>query len=60
MNTLRKYLENLADGGENPLRIPDNDPLLRELLRHHEDRRYESIQFPEKVKAKRKPEGQLP
>ena len=58
MNTLekryRKRLE-FIDYGENPFRIPDNDPLLRELLRAHEDRRYESISFPEKIKAKRKP-----
>jgi len=50
----RKRLE-FIDYGDNPFRIPENDPLLRELLRAHGDRRYESIQFHEKVKAKRKP-----
>ena len=40
------------DSGENSLRIPDNDPLLRQLLRIHEDRRYESVTFIDKRKAK--------
>jgi len=42
-----------ADTGENNFRIPDKDPLLTQLYKEHPDRRYEALQFPEKIISKR-------
>jgi len=39
----------VADTGENNFRIPDKDPLLAQLYKEHPERRYESLQFPEKI-----------
>ncbi len=43
-----QYRTPVYDGGENPLRIPDDDPLLQLLLTLHPDRRYEALQFDKK------------
>jgi hypothetical protein len=39
--TLWERRHGLVDLGENPLRIPDVDPLLEKLKEHHGERRYE-------------------
>jgi len=45
----RKVRVPAADTGENTFRIPPNDPLLTKLYKEHPERRYESLQFPEKI-----------
>jgi hypothetical protein len=35
----------LNDNGSNPLRIPNDDPLLKRLQEEHGDRRYEVLQI---------------
>ncbi len=42
----------MIDVGENPLKIPDEDPLLHQLFNVHPDRRYESLHFEKKSVAR--------